>query len=269
MRRDAARACHAPKATLWLLVVLGIACATWPARPKPIRWVDAPPAGRRSDPVFPSREYCRKPPWVLAVPQWTPISGSTVMQTGHDEFVVWVNGSSVDLDSTVAFLQRNRNGIHALPGVSSSGFGGCPTVNASARAGCIHVSLDFCSMDFEEIVRRLERLVAQDPLALGRGLGYLVRLTGSTGPRCDDASPGCGPAPYDQAPYWPSKRRGLLYEAPSASPIECRGDGECSAVGAFCVPWPRTPQGGTLEYRVNLSHALCGCIENHCAFFVQ
>jgi hypothetical protein len=113
--------------------------------------------------------------------------------------------------------------------------------------------------------------VKSDPEARGRSVIFHVTLHGAAGPRCEANDPHCRPDPYEAAAYDPQARRGLIEGETHGGEPECEWDGECakSGCGNQCAVWTQAHLPGTCEERPALREALCGCVESHCAWFVQ
>jgi hypothetical protein len=94
--------------------------------------------------------------------------------------------------------------------------------------------------------------------------------------RCGYTDPQCRPVPYSQAPYWPDHERRLVGdqvpELRGLSWGRCDHDGACQrgGCGNFCMPVSDTEHTvGTCQAYTHLEPALCGCVDNQCAWFTQ
>ncbi len=95
-------------------------------------------------------------------------------------------------------------------------------------------------------------------------------------PRCLASDPRCGPEPprgYVGC-YRPSAKRTVVLEVESKQmKAGCHHDGECRIVGCgnACAHYRASEvETNCLGYRqLDEGDALCGCVDNRCAFFTQ
>jgi hypothetical protein len=251
------------------VLLLAAACTMHAAA---VRWVAGPaPKQAHLDPVLARRDECLAPPYTLAHDK--PLLSHGLLIEPRDEgltrelYIATPRGPQFTADSAIAFLDRNSARLRLVEGVESVGLSGCPTRDGPSP--CVHLELLLCARTLEDLTADLSDVVAKDPEVLGRQLLFHVKLVGAAGPRCEAEDPRCRPEPYEAAEYDPTERRGLL--APVGGDPQCHWDGECkrSAAGNSCEPWTLAHRPGKGEARPDLRDALCGCVEQHCAWFVQ
>jgi hypothetical protein len=238
------------------------------------RWVAAPPQTRkRADPIAQRRDKCLAPPFTLEHDEPKLSNGMRVEPRGdgltRDFYVATHRGQPFDADGLIAFRDRNAAALRTIDGVESSGLSGCPT--REGPSPCIHLDLRLCARSLDELTSDLSRIVAADNEVLGRQVIFHVTLTGAAGPRCEADDARCRPEPYEAAEYDPSARRGLIAPAPQGGEPQCTWDGECkkSGCGNSCELWTQAHRPGTCDERAELRDALCGCVDQRCAWFVQ
>ncbi len=225
--------------------------------------------------MAPRRDECLKPPFTLLHDDPLVLDGMRVESRGDGmarELVLSSpSGAPYDADGLIAFRDRNFEALSAIHGVESTGLSGCPTRDGPMP--CVRLGLRLCEEPLDLLAQALAAVVKNDAQARGRSVIFHVTLQGTAGPRCEANDAKCKPEPYEQAPYDPSARRGLIErEAPASNaPPDCEWDGECarSGCGNQCSVWTEAHRPGTCEERLDLRDALCGCVENHCAWFVQ
>jgi hypothetical protein len=91
-------------------------------------------------------------------------------------------------------------------------------------------------------------------------------------PRCAAADLDCGPELLPGQCYRPSARRKAVgVHDPFRAGFPCTYDGECvlGGCGNACVGYTTPPFASTCELQPGLEHALCGCVQGYCGFFVQ
>jgi hypothetical protein len=93
--------------------------------------------------------------------------------------------------------------------------------------------------------------------------------------RCEATDPDCGPAALPGQCWRPSAPRKLVHPDDPRDPIRARSrctyDGECvrGGCGNMCVGYKAPAFATTCEMTSELEHALCGCVQGYCNFFVQ
>jgi hypothetical protein len=152
-----------------------------------------------------------------------------------------------------AFLLAHGEALQKLPGFVGAG------TRFSADGPVVHLEIALCAYTKEQLRERLSALVKEGTV------GFRIQLVGLAGPRCEAP---CPPQPYDRERYDPARPRGLIDELPEHAPETCNFDGECSA-SQSCDPWTVVKGIELAYYDTLLRHALCGCVEHHCRWFVQ
>lgn len=257
------------RSVIALLLVPG--CALF--GPSVAKWVAAPAARKSQGPALPRRDDCLKAPFTLEHSRAITLAGLRIEQRGdgpRELTVSTLSGGVAEADDLLAFTARNQAKLHAIDGVESSGLSGCPS-GAKGPVPCIALGVRVCEQPLDQLAASLRELIDADADAKGRQLVFHVTLVGAIGPRCEESDARCRPEPYEGAFYRVGARRGLLSAPPADAEPECQSDGECkkSGCGNACAPWTTAHQVGTCEERAELRDALCGCVEQQCAWFVQ
>lgn len=224
---------------------------------------------------LPRREHCLSPPWIVASEAATVEGLKHTVCEGEERAHVFSHegGKTLSSQDELAFLERHRAQLHALPGVKSTGWGIC------CRKGSVHpctnVEVDLCTTQMEGIARAFAGFVEKDALGDVQ-LNLVVRLSGLTGPRCDGKKGSCGPEPYvsvslAKAGYrCDGERRRVMTQLAWGT---CAHDGECQSAGCGnqCVPWTQGALIGTCEGYPAMEEApaFCGCVQGGCAWFLQ
>jgi hypothetical protein len=163
----------------------------------------------------------------------------------------WWFGSGPN--ASQAFFEKNIDALRANTGFLGAG------IRGPNDAPVIHLEVPLCAQTKAALHERLASLVKE-----GR-VGFQVTPVGLAGPRCEAP---CAPQPYDREAYHRDRPRGLIDELPNGEKENCNFDGECVA-SQSCDPWTTVTGAQILLYYTNLRHALCGCVEHHCRWFVQ
>ncbi len=237
------------------------------------RWTagESAPSGRcREAPITTGpRAECLAPPWMPgAAPDGGAAGGAFLACTNPRQALWALPGAAPKDDAAIlAFLDRHRDELHALPGVESSGFGiCCDGAPLPPKTGCLRVGVRLCTTSTAEVVGRIAALRASDPQGADLPLHVLFEGVGLLGPRC--AGDACGPTPYDGPCRKPPATRRRIGSGDPRDP-PCFFDGECvqAGCGNQCSHWTRGHGPGTCEYRMELAPAFCGCIDRACRWF--
>jgi len=233
--------------------------------PAVVRWVE-PPSRRRTEPALPRRDDCLKAPYTTDRP--VTLHGFNVepRSDGAREFTFTaLAGAALEPDELLDLKDTHGAALRAIEGAEQVGLSGCPS--ASGRpVPCISIGLELCAQPLDALAAALAELAAKNR---GKQLVFHVTLLGAAGPRCEADDPKCRPEAYESARYREGERRGLISE--SSTDPDCAWDGECSRSGCgnACAPWTTAHRPGSCEERPALRDALCGCVDRHCAWFVQ
>ncbi|HKP63124.1 MAG TPA: hypothetical protein VJV78_40585 [Polyangiales bacterium] len=100
-------------------------------------------------------------------------------------------------------------------------------------------------------------------------LGSCTSAGSSTGPRCAEDDPDCGPIPYLDTNQQPPPAERTAVDPIDSSREPCSHDGQCivNGCGNECDHWSLGGRAGTCPLYGKYRDAYCGCVEQRCAWF--
>lgn len=255
------------------------------------------PTLRNPEPATPAREHCLAPPWVAA--EGESIAGFTRAAVREDQRVQrWERTGTREATAEELGVVVEANSRAWMERLSAErvGVGTCGPIPGGASvprgALCIDVGLSLCASRVQQVLEAVGTALAATPATPASPPGLAdatvrvaIELTGAAGPRCASTDRACLPIPYsgslESAGYDCTDDRVLASDQwpDIASRMEgytggsCRHDGECIVAGCgnHCVAWDTNVGAGTCEAYTVLEDApaLCGCVGNRCAWFVN
>jgi hypothetical protein len=195
-----------------------------------------------------------------SVTRWVPDSAQVPVTPARaaceplNDAVFWF-GAGRDLDNpgVEAFATQHAGFAYGL----------CDVEQRSAR-WCLVVGAHRCVETLDEVQAWVQRVVGD----FDRRVPVRISWQGLSGPRCRADLPTCGPEPYSAQRRWrPGDARGLIDELHDDG-ATCHFDGECVSESTGCVRWDRASNMSELMWSPHLEHAFCGCVEQHCRWFV-
>lgn len=214
------------------------------------------------------RDACLVPPYAPAAGAKALADGTPIVahEAGGRRWVVDLGGTRERDDAAVS---RALERLRARPGLTFLSDG---LYCGDGQPICLHLAGNLCELRVADAVTRVRDAVAGDPALAGMRLLLSVELAGNAGPRCEASDAGCGPLPYDQGRYDPSRpRRGGAF--PSHSAGACTQDGDCwvAGCGNHCVSWQYggANEAATCEGYIFPRPVFCGCVSGGCGWFSQ